>query len=401
MQKHQLRAAALLIGALVVPTFAPSAFAQTCTCAGAGIRSDVPPPPLPVYDQPAIPSPGYLWTPGYWAWNNYEYYWVPGTWVEPPHEGLLWTPGYWGFVDGVYAFNAGYWGPHVGFYGGVSYGFGYGGVGYEGGYWNNGAFFYNRTVNHIGAGVTVNVYEKAVVVNNESGGRASFNGRGGTLAKPTAEEQAAAAETHAPPTAGQVAHVRAASMKSGLFVSTNHGKPAIAATATAAAFSGPGVVKAKAAGETKVQYPAGETPPGGAAKEERKGPEKNELKPAAEPTPGSEPKAETKTPEKGERTAPAKPTSAAESKTEKEAPAASGLEPPPGKPAAVEKDRERKPPAAAMEKRVAPAAEQRKAPAAGAMDQKHAPAQAKPAQHPPAHPPGKEECGKPGQPKCP
>ncbi|MGA2044087.1 MAG: hypothetical protein ABSG83_12040 [Roseiarcus sp.] len=403
MQKHQLKAAALLIGVLFVPTLAPSTFAQTCACAGAGIRSEVAPPPLPVYDQPPIPSPGYLWTPGYWAWNNYDYYWVPGTWIEPPHPGLLWTPGYWGSVDGAYAFNPGYWGPHVGFYGGVSYGFGYGGVGYEGGYWNNGAFFYNRTVNHIGGGVTVNVYEKAVVVNNESAGRASFNGRGGTLAKPTAEEQAAAAEPHAPPTAGQVAHVRAASMKSDLFVSANHGKPAIAATATAAAFSGPGVVRAKAAGETKVQYPAGETPPGAAGKEERKAPEKNGLRPAAEPAPGSEPKAEIKTPEKAERPAPANPTPDAESKSEKKAPAASGHETSPGKPEAVEKDRERKPAPAGSEKRLAPAAEQRKAPATGVAEQKHAPGQAKPGERPPAHPAAKEkeECGKPGQPKCP
>ena len=26
------------------------------------------PPPLPVYDQPLCPGPGYLWTPGYWAY---------------------------------------------------------------------------------------------------------------------------------------------------------------------------------------------------------------------------------------------------------------------------------------------------------------------------------------------
>ena len=31
--------------------------------------------------------------------------------------------------------NAGYWRPHVGFYGGVNYGFDYGGHGYEGGRW--------------------------------------------------------------------------------------------------------------------------------------------------------------------------------------------------------------------------------------------------------------------------
>ena len=61
----------------------------------------VAPPVLPVYDQPPIPAPGYIWTPGYWAWGDDGYYWVPGTWVEPPAVGLLWTPGYWGWHDGI------------------------------------------------------------------------------------------------------------------------------------------------------------------------------------------------------------------------------------------------------------------------------------------------------------
>ncbi len=52
----------------------------------------VAPPELPVYEQPAIPEPGYIWTPGYWAYSRDGYYWVPGTWVEPPSVGLLWTP---------------------------------------------------------------------------------------------------------------------------------------------------------------------------------------------------------------------------------------------------------------------------------------------------------------------
>ena len=59
----------------------------------------------------------------------------PGVWVRPPQVGLLWTPGYWGWGGGAYLFHAGYWGPHVGFYGGVNYGFGYGGVGFGGGRW--------------------------------------------------------------------------------------------------------------------------------------------------------------------------------------------------------------------------------------------------------------------------
>jgi hypothetical protein len=59
-----------------------------------------PPPELPVYDQPPMPSPGYIWTPGYWGGGPLSYYWVPGTWVEPPSAGLLWTPGYWGWHKG-------------------------------------------------------------------------------------------------------------------------------------------------------------------------------------------------------------------------------------------------------------------------------------------------------------
>ena len=31
------------------------------------ISNASPPPELPVYEQPPIPEPGYMWTPGYWA----------------------------------------------------------------------------------------------------------------------------------------------------------------------------------------------------------------------------------------------------------------------------------------------------------------------------------------------
>src|SRR5271156_836799 len=66
------------------------------------------PPELPVYEQPEIPAPGYIWTPGFWAYGPDGYYWVPGTWVEPPEVGVLWTPGYWGWQDGAYVWSPGY-----------------------------------------------------------------------------------------------------------------------------------------------------------------------------------------------------------------------------------------------------------------------------------------------------
>lgn len=47
---------------------------------GVGISVGFAPPPLPVYTQPICPAVGYIWTPGYWAWDPVDgYYWVPGT----------------------------------------------------------------------------------------------------------------------------------------------------------------------------------------------------------------------------------------------------------------------------------------------------------------------------------
>ena len=224
--------------------------AQTCTCppstGGARIISDEAPPPLPEYDQPPLPGPGYIWTPGYWAWNNDDYYFVPGTWVEPPHPGLLWTPGYWAYDGGAYRFHRGYWAPHVGFYGGVAYGFGYFGHGFEGGRWQGEHFFYNRTVNNFGSVNIVNIYEHPAPRIVE---RISFNGGpDGVKARPTAEQIAAGKEKHIPATVAQRRNVRAASRNEAAFVTNNQGKPPVAATQKPGDFKGAAVAPAKAAG---------------------------------------------------------------------------------------------------------------------------------------------------------
>src|ERR1700752_4884786 len=138
------------------------------------------PPPLPVYEQPICPGDGYIWTPGYWAWDDGEqdYYWVPGTWVLAPQVGYLWTPGYWGWGGAAYVFHVGYWGPVVGFYGGIDYGWGYTGHGYYGGRWDHDHFYYNREVNHIDERVVRNVYN-VHVENNVNVTRVSYNGGNG------------------------------------------------------------------------------------------------------------------------------------------------------------------------------------------------------------------------------
>ncbi len=227
------------------------------------------PPPLPDYEQPPIPEPGYLWTPGYWAWGVEGYYWVPGTWVQPPRLGVLWTPGYWGWGGGVYVFHAGYWGPHVGFYGGVNYGGGYVGVGFGGGRWVNNAFAYNTAVTNVNVNIVHNTYNETVVNNNVTVNRVSYNGgAGGVAAAPTAHEQAAARETHVRPTASQTEHVQEAAHNRSLLAKVNQGRPAIAATPRPGAFNAPSVVPARAAGFSG--NPGGNAavnPAGGAAHE--------------------------------------------------------------------------------------------------------------------------------------
>jgi len=236
---------ALLFAVLL--SLSSASFAQISVGIAFNVR--IAPPALPVYEQPICPSPGSLWTPGYWGWNDDAgYYWVPGTWVAAPTPGLLWTPGYWGWNEGFYGWHEGYWGPHVGFYGGVNYGFGYGGVGFGGGEWRGGAFFYNTAVMHVDTVHITNVYiNRTVIVNNES--HVAFNGgQGGVAAHASAAEEAAAREPHQAALSTQVQHEHAASQNHAMFASSNHGAPAVAATARPGEFSGHNVVAAKAAG---------------------------------------------------------------------------------------------------------------------------------------------------------
>lgn len=190
------------------------------------------PPPLPVYAQPICPGDGYMWTPGYWAWDpdGGDYFWVPGTWILAPQVGYFWTPGWWGWGNGFYIWHGGYWGPHIGFYGGINYGFGYFGNGFVGGRWDGGHFFYNREVTNVNVTVIRNVYNERINVREES--HVSFNGgHGGIDARPTHEEEAYDRAHHVEPVAAQVEHRDMARSTQQLRASYNHGKPPIAATA--------------------------------------------------------------------------------------------------------------------------------------------------------------------------
>ena len=231
-----------LLFAFIVLCASAASFAQI------GVVIRIGPPPLPVYEQPLCPGDGFLWAPGYWAYDYdiNDYYWVPGTWVMAPEVGFLWTPAYWGWGGDGFVFYDGYWGPHVGFYGGINYGFGYFGEGYEGGRWDGGHFFYNRSVNNVNITIIHNVYNTNI---NHTENHVSYNGgNGGISARPRPEDEAAARERHVPPVATQTQHAQAARANPQQRASANMGKPSVAATPRPGDFNDRGAVPAKEAG---------------------------------------------------------------------------------------------------------------------------------------------------------
>src|SRR6202790_143164 len=220
--KYFIRLLMLALVLSAIPAIAPTASAQVAV----GISVGFAPPAIPVYEQPICPGDGYIWTPGYWAYDydQEDYYWVPGTWVIAPQVGYLWTPGYWGWGGGAYLWHGGYWGEHVGFYGGIDYGFGYGGFGYEGGRWDRDRFYYNTTVNNVNINEVHNTYNTTVINNNTNINRVSYNGgNGGVHATPTSVELAVNREQHIAATSVQAQHEHLADANRAQFAALNNG----------------------------------------------------------------------------------------------------------------------------------------------------------------------------------
>jgi hypothetical protein len=246
---------ALMLSGCSIAAISTLAYAQSSI----SVSVNIAPPPLPIYEQPPLPGEGFIWVPGYWAWDQSQtdYFWVPATWVQAPQPNLLWTPGYWGWNNGSYIFYAGYWAAQVGFYGGINYGYGYAGSGYQGGRWENGAFFYNSAVNNIGSVGVKNVYNQTIVVNNTTNNVSYNGGKGGIEARATPQEQAAVKQSRVEATPLQTQHAAAASRNRALFSKENRGEPAIAATPRVGMFEGEGVTRSahvtNPTGEPKVE----------------------------------------------------------------------------------------------------------------------------------------------------
>lgn len=245
--RHALRRAVVagLAGTLLLMLAMVVAPTPSSARVSVGVFVNFGPPALPVYVQPPCPAPGYMWTPGYWAWDPaYGYYWVPGTWVPAPFVGAMWTPGYWGFYDGGYRWHGGYWGYSVGFYGGINYGFGYTSYGYYGGYWNHNRFYYNRSVNRLEGRDFRYVYNRRVD-DRFRDRRVSYNGgRGGIEARPTRGQLAAERGRRSGPSSQQMQQERFARTNRSQWARENHGRPGIAATPRPGAFHGRDAVRA-------------------------------------------------------------------------------------------------------------------------------------------------------------
>ena len=244
-----------------------------------GVSIAIGPPELPVYEQPICPGDGYLWTPGYWAYDDSisDYYWVPGTWVQAPEVGYLWTPGYWGWRGGGYFFNEGYWGESVGFYGGINYGFGYDGDGFRGGRWDHDHFFYNRSESHIDVTNIHNVYDEKAERGRDDN-RVSFNGgKGGIDRRPSPEEEKATNQRHIPAVAAQTEHAQAARANPEQRASVNHGKPSVASASRPESVNGH-----QATEPTRTMEPVAKQPENTQAKPVV---HPNELAPIERPTP--------------------------------------------------------------------------------------------------------------------
>jgi len=66
-------------------------------------------PPVLVYERVPPPRVGYVWAPGYWAWNHDRYIWVHGRYIYG-RPGYVWHPEHWQRRGDRWHFVHGQWG---------------------------------------------------------------------------------------------------------------------------------------------------------------------------------------------------------------------------------------------------------------------------------------------------
>lgn len=80
--------------------------------AGAAAQGYPPAPPtIPAPQTEVVPvaPPGvWVWQPGHWRWNGYQYVWRPGRYVHP-HPHALWIEGHWVLRHRGWVWVPGHW----------------------------------------------------------------------------------------------------------------------------------------------------------------------------------------------------------------------------------------------------------------------------------------------------
>ena len=65
-------------------------------------------PPAPQYEVVPVLAPGYVWAPGYWAWNGERHIWIHGRGIFQ-RPGYRWQPDVWEQRNNTYYRNPGRW----------------------------------------------------------------------------------------------------------------------------------------------------------------------------------------------------------------------------------------------------------------------------------------------------
>jgi hypothetical protein len=65
-------------------------------------------PPAPQVEVVPGPRAGYVWGPGYWAWDGHHHHWVGGRWLRE-RPGYVYVPEHWEDRGGRHHFEPGHW----------------------------------------------------------------------------------------------------------------------------------------------------------------------------------------------------------------------------------------------------------------------------------------------------
>jgi hypothetical protein len=67
------------------------------------------PPRRVIETRGPMPNRGYVWVPGYHAWDGNRHYWVAGRWERPPRARARWVEHRWVKRRGGYVLVEGHW----------------------------------------------------------------------------------------------------------------------------------------------------------------------------------------------------------------------------------------------------------------------------------------------------